>query len=175
MAEQSITKTCRTCKQTKPLSEFHKNKHCTKDGHVNDCKVCDYKKTRKYILTEKGKIVNRESKRRYKKSEKGKATQQRYQQSEKNKAARRRFKQSEKGRANYKQYYSRYSERHKARIAIRRAIATGKLPRPDSLQCHYCPAQAREWHHYKGYAPKFWLKVIPVCIPCHGLKSRKAS
>lgn len=175
MAEQIIPKRCCKCKETKPISEFHKNKHCTKDGHVNDCKVCAYKKIRKYILTEKGKIVNREAKRRYKKSKKGKATQYRYQQTEKIKVARRRYKQSVKGKTNYKQYYSCHPERCRARIAIKQAITAGKLSRPDTRLCHYCPKLAQQYHHWHGYEPEHKLDVVPVCIKCHGLESRKAS
>ena len=32
-------KTCRKCKETKPLTEFYKNKD-SKDGHLNACKKC---------------------------------------------------------------------------------------------------------------------------------------
>lgn len=36
-------KTCTTCNQNKPLSDFYKSK-ATKDGHTPGCKKCYYKK-----------------------------------------------------------------------------------------------------------------------------------
>lgn len=37
------TKTCATCKQEKPVTEFHRTKY-NKDGYKNSCKVCRSKK-----------------------------------------------------------------------------------------------------------------------------------
>lgn len=33
-------KTCKTCKQIKPIMEFAKNKNCA-DGHLTECKQCN--------------------------------------------------------------------------------------------------------------------------------------
>lgn len=51
-------KFCNSCRNTKNLVEFSKNK-CRKDGFENQCKVCRYKYLQKYRATEKGKITNR--------------------------------------------------------------------------------------------------------------------
>ena len=135
---------------------------------------------RSYKQSEKGKAANK----RYKQNEKGKASTKRYDQSKKRKAARKRYKKSEKGKVTEKRYrqsdkgkavhrtvIKRFNTRHpnqeKATHAVNHAIAAGKLPRPDTLLCHYCGEQAKHYHHHKGYAPNNWLKVIPVCIKCH--------
>lgn len=222
MSEQIISKTCRVCKQTKPLSEFYKAL-TNRDGFRNECKVCYSKYQKEYRQTERGKAAKKrhaQSKKgkaalkRYKQSKKGKTTdkryaqsgkgrktirtaRKRYKQSEKGKTAIKRQAQSEKGRATIKRHqqsekykatkkrYSktkkgrevqitarkRFNTRHpeqiKAKDAVNHAVKSGRLPRPDSLQCHYCPAQAKEYHHYKGYAPEHRLDVVPVCIKCH--------
>ncbi len=153
MSKAIISKICSQCKEFKPLSEFYKNKQC-KDGYRSCCKICRLKQVKKYSQTEKGKACRR----RYKQSEKGKVAQKRYNQSEKDKAASRRG-----------EIHTRtcYPERIKARSAVSSAIATGKLIMPKYLPCYYCPDQAEEYHHHKGYAKAHWLDIVPTCIECH--------
>lgn len=162
MPEQIITKTCRICNQTKSLSEFHKNSD-HHDKHLNTCKICQCAYQKHYRQTEKGKAYQ-------------KCYQQKYRQGEKGKTARKRYNQSEKGRKvksiAVKCYNIRHPEQFKAKHAVNNAIRDGRLPRPDSLKCHYCPAQAKEYHHHKGYEPKHWLDVVPVCGKCHYLLPR---
>ncbi len=48
VSEQPLKK-CKGCNETKPLSEFQKNK-AMKDGHLNYCKVCISKRKRKWYI-----------------------------------------------------------------------------------------------------------------------------
>lgn len=48
VSEQPLKK-CKGCKETKPLSEFQKNKEM-KDGYLNYCKVCVSKRKRKWYI-----------------------------------------------------------------------------------------------------------------------------
>jgi len=170
MAEQIITKICRTCKQTKPISEFYKDRS-RKDGFRGCCKICAYQISKqykkRYHQTENFKTAQK----RYEQSEKGRIVRKRFQQSEKFKAQQKRYQQSEKGKAAQKRGQKRYKIQHpkhwKATNAVNSAIRIGRLPRLDSLQCHYCPAQAKHYHHHKDYEPEHWFDVVPVCIPCH--------
>ncbi len=140
MSDQTITKTCSKCKQSKSLSEFYKN--CTlPDGYQYECKTCDDNRTKEYRQTSKGKEVNRKARQRYRQTEKGKVTQNRY-------------------RIQHPKY-------RKAGSAIQIVIRNGNLSHPDSFLCSFCPKPAQEYHHHKGYEPEHWLDVIPVCIPCH--------
>lgn len=191
MAEQIIPKKCTVCKQIKPLSEFYKN--CTtKDGYRNECKICHSKYTKKYFQTKRGKEVNRKAMQRYQQSEKRKITKKRYSQTEKGKItkkrhrqtekykttqrhyqqskegkiAQKRYNQSGKGIANQKRYHICHPKCRKAESAVNYAIKIGRLPRPDTLQCYYCPKQAEQYHHW-SYAPEHFLDVIPVCVKCH--------
>lgn len=161
MAEPIKTKTCRTCKQTKTLTEFYK-RNSSKDGHRNDCKVCFNKMVYKYQQTEKYKAT----KKRYRQSEKGKEVQRK---------GTFRYNQSEKGKAYYRKYRKEYNvlhpEQRNARNAVIHAIEKGRLPHPDSLQCS-CGEPAKHYHH-KSYAKEHWLDVIPVCTKCHTLCHKK--
>lgn len=175
MAEQIIMKTCRICKQTKPLSEFYKDKH-RKDGHRSNCKIC----CSKYQKSDKGKVVQK----RYEQSEKNKTNKKTYQATEKSRKSHRiaifKYDHSNKGRIcqsrhrrtdifkNTQSKYRKYNfQKLKARSSVNVAIKKGELPRPNTLLCNYCPNQAEDYHHHKGYAPEYWLDVIPVCKKCH--------
>ena len=140
MSKTIISKRCSRCKQTKLLSEFHKHR-CGKDGHRPDCKVCRLKHEKQYCQSKKGKI-----------------TRKRYQQSKRGKAV------NQKGII---RHFTHYPERRKARSVVTIAIRAGRLPRATTLLCHYCTSQARQYHHYLGYAPEHWLDIIPTCYKCH--------
>ena len=49
-------KICRKCGDEKSLSDFDKHPKM-KDGHLNHCKKCQHKLSKKYRQTEKGKMV----------------------------------------------------------------------------------------------------------------------
>lgn len=133
-------------------------------------------------------ISKRTSQSKYQKTEKGKATIKHYQQSEKFKATQKRYRQSEKGKIAQRKRSKKYYQTEKGKVARKRgnknfkarnpnyekshntvnhAIKIGKLPRPDTQLCHYCPKPAQQYHHHKGYAPENWLDVVPVCRKCH--------
>lgn len=183
MPDTIQTKHCSKCKQIKPISDFGKDKS-RKDGHCHYCKECATNRRhtpqyqtwlKQYYQSEKYKI--------YQKSEKFKVIQRRYWQTEKAKEAHRFrcqcYSQTEKGKANHrkntKQFNIRHPERYKAHTAVMRAIKFGKLPRPDTRLCHYCPKPAQEYHYWHGYAPEHWLDVVPVCQICHTICLRLVS
>ncbi len=144
MAEQIITRRCFRCKQNKPLSEFYKSKN-RKYGRHYECKSCMYKRLKKYRRTKSGKDICNKVRRRYDTSEKGKVAVK---------------------RAN-EIYRTHYPQRIKANREVNHKIRAGKLIKPTSLKCHYCPDKAHEYHHHLGYEPEHWFDIVPVCIPCH--------
>ena len=159
MATEIISKRCPKCKQKKTLSEFYKNRS-EKDGLQGWCKSCFNAKVKAYQQTEKGKAVKRKGDAKYKKTPKGRATEARYRQTPYRKAT-------------LERYYARHPNHHKARTTVNHAIRDGRLPKPDSMKCHYCPAQAKEYHHWHGYDPEHWLDVVPACLDCHTKEDRK--
>lgn len=94
-----------------------------------------------------------------------------YSQSKKGGTVIKRYRQGKKFKiANHiiqKHYQNRHPEMRKAGNAVNHAVRTGKIPRPDTLKCNYCPKQAKEYHHYLSYARKHWLDVVPACVKCH--------
>ena len=182
MSETIITKTCTKCKIKKPLSEFYKHHGC-KDGHINACKCCIFKRDKKYRQTEQGKTSQRKyhqsekckaTKKRYAHSERGKAVQiasiKRCSQSEKRKAAKQQYQQSKRGKAAHQKALLRHKkqnpEEHTAKNAVNNAIRDGKLPRVNTLKCS-CGQTAKHYHHWKDYTPEHWFDIIPVCCKCH--------
>ena len=147
-------KTCCTCKQIKIFSEFYKNR-TTRDGYHSECKICCSKYQKKYHHTEQCKVAYK----RYNQSKKGRVNQKLFRQTDKFKIA-------------TKLSHIRHPEHIKARAATTRAVISGKLPRPDTLQCS-CSKQAEQYHHYLGYKPKHRLDVIPVCKKCHTIIERE--
>ena len=117
---------------------------------------------------DKNKISQRKSNKKYKKTEKGKAAthraKQKYQKTIKYIFARKIANNN---------YRARHPIQIKAQRTVNNAIADGKLRRPDSLICHYCPEQAKQYHHHKGYEPKHWLDIVPTCTRCHRKSHRK--
>ena len=175
MSEQIVTKRCSHCKQVKPLSEFTISR-TGKFGRHNQCKICKRITQKRFRQSEKSVVYQK----KYSKNIKAKACKKRYAQSEKGKAAQRRYLRSEKGKAKKVEMVNRWRVAHpehrKAQTAVKRAIEKGILPELDSIRCHYCRAQAQEYHHHKGYAKEHQLDVIPVCKICHNKisTSRKA-
>ena len=94
--------------------------------------------------------------------------------SEKRKAnlkAVKKYQKTEKGkrsiRTSEKRFYLRNPERSNIKNAVHYAVIIGKLPHLNTLQCHFCPAKAEQYHHHLGYEPEHRLDVIPVCRICH--------
>jgi hypothetical protein len=146
MATEIITKQCPRCKETKSLSRFYKS-----HNRRNGCQVYCINCTKEHWQTKEYKTI-----------------QKRYHQSKKAKVANKKYQQSEKGKAMLKRKnklsYIKNPEKWKANRSISHAVRDNKLPHPNTLQCHYCPKQAEEYHHPDYSKP---LYVLPTCKKCH--------
>ncbi len=151
MSKQSISKRCPKCKEIKPISEFWKSKQ---KGFQCYCKLCAVLSVKKYQKTNKSKTYQK----RYFQSKKGRAFQKQYRQSKKGKITN--LKAAKK-------YIACHPEQIKPKSAVNQAVIADKIPRPDTLQCHYGAHPAEVYHHHKGYAPEHWLDVVPICRKCH--------
>ncbi len=78
------------------------------------------------------------------------------------------YNQTEKGKTTRKvsdkRFHICHPKHRKVGNAVRNAIIAGRLPRPDTLQCHYCPVPAEQYHH-PDYSKPFY--IFPVCKKCH--------
>lgn len=177
MSETIVTKQCSKCKEIKVLSEFCKQKS-GKYGHRSECKNCQriYNRIydKQYRQTENGKEAHKRARHKYAKSEKGKTSYQLWRHSEKGKAYTQTKKYKCQADKRHKLWALRHPIKQKAHEAVKYAIESGKLPRANSLQCHYylqnpdCEKQAQHYHHWHGYEKEHWLDVVPVCTKCHG-------
>lgn len=158
-------KRCSKCKQDKPLTEFYKNS-LRKDGYNLWCKLCLKP------------AINR-----HKKSSKYKALQAEYsklpevrERSNSNRKQRR-ILNPEKYRAKDAEERKRLDPaKVKAHDRVKRAIDSGRIPKAREHICSECgERQARHYHHHKGYAPEYWLDVVPVCTFCHPKVEKYAS
>jgi len=156
----SQMKSCSRCNETKPLSEFYKDRS-KKDGLTGFCKSCMKTHQRTYRQTERGGAVHLKSVLKYQQTPKGKAKIAKYLKSPRGKAVHRKAAAKRK---------TLHPNQIKARHAVSHAIEAGRLPRPDCFPCYFCQKTSQEYHHHKGYEPEHWLDVVPACIPCHRRK-----
>lgn len=150
-------KTCMLCKQTKPMTDFHKDR-ARKDGRFPWCKKCKNEKDREYSHSPHA----REVRRKWLQSETGRKSR-RHTFAKIHKTTRRRKQIAEYQRTCRK----RYPEKNRARRRVASAVTQGKIPRVSTLKCVSCPKQAEQYHHHQGYDVEHELDVIPVCRECH--------
>ena len=80
------------------------------------------------------------------------------------KRAEKNIKLLERERKNQARQRKKFPERHKARRALRQAIVSGKIHKPEG--CERCGVLGRiEGHHFMGYDKP--LDVQWLCAPCH--------
>ncbi len=156
-------KQCSKCKQSKSSSEFYIDRS-KKDGLTSYCKLCQ----KKYQQSTKYKTAEKIRENRYVQTDKGRANRRKaakkYQNSAKGKAMK---------RVRLRCFYARNPNYAKAVNVTNHAVQAGKIPRPDSLLCRYCPKPAQQYHHWHGYEPEHWLDVVPTCIDCHKKRHRR--
>ena len=138
------TKICSTCKEEKPLKEFHKNK-TRKDGMVYQCKDC-------VKLHEQSKAI--------------KEYRLKYFTSEKGMAVRRKYSKSESGRTAAIRATRKYSQKNplkrKAYNYLNGAVRFRKIKRQP---CEICGSATRIHGHHEDYSKP--LDVIWLCHQHH--------
>lgn len=155
-----LVKACSKCGELLVASEFSARAKSL-DGLHCWCRACVASYNKSYFATDIGKDARNRGNRLWRQSEKGRAY----------------FKRPEvlaKLNAKVKRYRDKGGPKVDARDAVRRAKRRGELARPSTIACLHCGAQARDYHHHKGYDPEHHLDVIPLCRPCH-LKADSAS
>jgi len=174
MSEPIQTKQCSKCKQEKPVSEFYKQTS-NKTGYKSQCKECcyEYEKERRkrpeslkkykeackrYQQTEKYILKYKRNNRKYALTEIGQKNKRK---------GRLKYRNSEKYQITIKRYNEENRAKNQARWAIKQAIKIGKMKRAKEYKCNLCNIPAYCYHHNKGYNPKHWLDVIPLCRKCH--------
>ena len=150
---------CLKCPINKPVSDFYTDRS-RKEGHCRWCKSC----MNAYQRSERGRAAHNKANAKYQQTPKGKA------------AIRKgvaKHSKTPKGKATMKRFRVRHPNQIKAKSAVNNAIYHGRLPSVNTRQCHYCPEQAEQYHHYLGYEKEHWLDVMPACLICHRKEHRR--
>lgn len=155
-------KRCAECDQPQSLDQFY-NDQSRRDGLTRLCRTCDAKRHRKRWRDNREKMRAR-SRQRYHKN---------LAENRERGAERRR---SERGKAINRLAVKRYAERnqHKraAHLEVRRAIATGILPRPDRCELsHLGNCSGRIEYHHDDYSQP--LEVRALCVDHHAAEHHK--
>lgn len=146
-------KTCAKCNRLVPLTNFSKQK-TTRDGAMARCKDCEGEESRAYRLRNREKLSAKGRERR---------TDPVYAENR----ARKRKQWLEQNQAHVHAYGR--SQQAKARDAVRYAVQCEDFPPASTQVCEHCQeAQARHYHHHKGYSQEFKLDVVALCTECHG-------
>lgn len=74
--------------------------------------------------------------------------------------------QRESGYNTKREYCAKQKRQRQAKRAVRAAVLRGNLLPIKERKCKDCGEEASEYHHW-SYNKKYWLCVIPLCIPCH--------
>jgi hypothetical protein len=153
-------KLCRTCGETKPLTEFWARRDRGPTAVQSKCKPCATAASlpgrRKYKQTEKG----AEAARKY---EAGSGAATRAARIERYKADGRLNEVHRRKREKRPEFYR---EIHAAHEAVRRALISGALIRPEA--CESCGAACKpDAHHHHGYEGPARLDVQWLCRACH--------
>jgi len=137
---------CNKCKEFKLFEELVRNK-TSKFGHKLICKICDSGCSRTYRIENAEAVSIRVKK--YSQTERGRQRR--------NEATRKSVK--------------KLVEASRARSAVRYALKTGKLVRPD--QCVRCGIKAKRIEgHHEDYAKK--LDVLWLCNTCHHIAHNRS-
>jgi len=171
-----MMKPCTRCKAVKDLAEFPRDKRA-KDEHASRCNACMSEVLAAYKATPEGGRARKAAQQRYQNSPSGSAKRAENARSDKSRSQRKHYAQTDKGkevmRASREKHRRRIRETEQGRLrlqagmAVRRATERGELPPICSLTCSLCSSYAEHYHHPRGYQPKFWLYVQPLCQSCH--------
>lgn len=164
----SVMKTCSKCLAEKELTEFHRNPDGA-DGYASRCKDCFRVWRKTYLSSDVGKAV----KAAYLASDSGVAAirkgRRKYDKTEKGKASRLRYATSENRKRDTRNDRARHPDKIRARMLVRQQVKRGRWLPAASLLCAECGHQAAEYHHHNGYSFEHRLDVIPLCSKCHSL------
>jgi len=154
-------KTCKICNTSKNESCFYPNRLV--------CKPCYNQRVMAYSMTEKGATIRKAAKARYRSSEHGFLKEKEYRELphrvEAMKVHRKKFTEAHPGiGAIYKKsYYAKYPEKRAAHEALRYAVRSGKIEKPNN--CETCGKETGlHGHHDDYYKP---LDVQWLCPECH--------
>lgn len=166
--EDYTTKVCSKCKQTKPLSDFHRDK-TTPDGYYGQCKLC--KNARHSLWRAEHREEERARSREYTRSHRDEMTEYMRQWRARNPDYIR-----DRRMANYEVEAQKLRDKKhtvagRARNRFTQAVLRGKITKP--THCEHCGCEPGSQHlvgHHDDYSKPF--DVVWLCRICHGKQHR---
>lgn len=149
-------KRCSTCQQTKPLSDFYRNR-AMKDGYQNVCKQCSGRYAKRWGSQhiDKVRALGRAQKRRTRAQQSDEANRAEWNEW---------YQQNAEERRAYPQR-QRDAEKQRAHHILAKAIRSGKIVRPN--HCVRCLSSCKPDGHHPDYSKP--LEVEWLCRRCHRL------
>lgn len=162
-------KTCRRCGVLRDLEMFQLNPQ-SKDGRHIYCRKCRSEYVR--LLRQRDPKKTAEAARQYYLKNKARAdayaSQWRARNADLWNSYSSAWQKSDRGREWRRQYRSLRKDKERGRWAVKRAIETGTLSRPN--HCESCQKKCHpDAHHHKGYDRDNLLNVQWLCRRCHNL------
>jgi hypothetical protein len=138
---RSETKPCRGCREELPRAEFTRDRRAS-DGLASRCRRCTRERVRSHRRQHRERCRARDRQR--------------------DRTARRRAHLA----ANSRRWEAANPDKHRAQRAVRQAVATGRLEKPDACQRCSKPCAPRALHgHHTDYSQP--LEVEWLCAACH--------
>jgi len=189
----SARKVCKTCGESKPLTEYSIYRS---GSYKTSCKTCAafYARQRRADNPEQAKEIKRKSKDKNRERNnaavsariandpeyRSKRIARTREWREKNPEQIAKWRQDyyaekgEKVRQYTRDIRLNQPDKYKARYLVASAVMCGRFPPAWTMVCEACQeAQAAEWHHHNGYSEEFAMDVIALCKKCHGKTHRK--
>lgn len=156
-----LSKVCRDCGLDQPLTDYYTHTRML-DGRLNKCKTCVKGRVKKHRGENLERIQeydrNRPNAEERKKSD-----------VVRNKA--RYDRDPAKAQLSKKSSREKHPLHNKARRALSNAIRDGRVYRPD--HCAHCGKHCTPDGHHHSYEEPYWLDVLWLCKPCHGLEHKR--
>lgn len=169
-----MEKMCASCKSILSISDFGRSKQ-TSDGLYPYCKKCHSTRSlARYHGDSRVRLATIERGKKWAASHRDlcRTRNLNHARSEKGKATRKKiaaaWEKSERGRRWRKRWREKNRRVIAAHAAVRNAIRSGKMVRPQS--CERCSSEKNiQAHHHRGYSAEFNLDVVWLCSGCHAV------
>jgi hypothetical protein len=165
LTSDPLPKVCRTCLQSKPISEYYRHKKMA-DGHLNICKPCVCARVKTRYSAEFGKIQAYEKVRSKLPHRKALAKKigRRHRKRNPEYYRQRAIKHAARHAVYIRAYRAQNPEKYKARCAVNNAVRDGRL---EKLPCEVCGSTNLVHGHHSDYSNP--LDVQWLCPKHHAL------
>lgn len=173
MAEEEATQTCNVCRLSLPIARFDRDR-TSKSGYAHRCKRCYAERRAVREASGAGRLL---AEQRWRKQDAKRSASADYRAAKRERSRRERPNYREASRERTRLYRDRFPEKAAARAAVKNAVASGALVRPD--RCEKCGDLDRRGadgrrlihaHHHQGYDNP--LAVQWLCAICHAAAHR---